>query len=68
MRVGRYIVFDLDLEVMARFKDRTSAVRFARWLARERGDEHGVLVTDEARRGELVWPERAWLESRAIAS
>jgi len=66
--IDRVTVFDLDLEVMERLKDRTSAVRFARWLARERGDEHSVLVTDEARRGEMVWPERAWLESGAIAS
>jgi hypothetical protein len=68
MRVGRYIVFDLDLDVMERFKDRASAVRFARWLARDRDDECSVLVTDEARRGEMVWPERAWLQSGAIAS
>ena len=68
MRPGRYIVFDLDLDVLERFKDRRSALRFAKWLARERRDEYSVLVSDEAKRGEIVWPEPAWLESRAIAS
>jgi hypothetical protein len=68
MRPGRYIVFDLDLDVMERFKDRRSALRFAQWLARERRDEYSVLVSDEAKRGEIVWPEQSWFVSTAVAS
>jgi hypothetical protein len=68
MRAGRYIVFDFDLDLMERFKDRGSALRFARWLARDKRDDHSVLVSDEARRGEIVWPERAWFEAGAVAS
>jgi hypothetical protein len=68
MRAGRYIVFDIDFDVMERFRDRRSAVRFARWLARDRHEDHSVLVSDEARRGEIVWPEPAWFHSGAIAS
>ncbi len=68
MRAGRYIVFDLDLDVVEPFRDCASAVRFARWLARGREEDHSVLVSDERQRGEIVWPEPAWLQSGAIAS
>jgi hypothetical protein len=68
MRAGRYIVFDIDFEVMERFRDQRNAVRFARWLARGRHEDHTVLVTDEARRGVIVWPEPAWFQRGAIAS
>jgi hypothetical protein len=68
MRAGRYMVFDMDLDLMERFRDRASAVRFARWLARERQDDLTVLVTDEAHRGEIVWPDPAWFACDAIAS
>lgn len=52
-----FLVFDIDQDVTARFRERASAVRFARWLARNRDQTASVLVTDEARCGEIVWPE-----------
>jgi hypothetical protein len=68
MRSGRYIVFDFDFDVMERFRDRAGAVRFATWLVRDGHEEHSVVVCDDARRGEIVWPERSWFESGALAS
>ncbi|HEY4104872.1 MAG TPA: hypothetical protein VGM44_13320 [Polyangiaceae bacterium] len=68
MRRPRYVVFDIDTEVIEGFADRESAVRFANWLARGRNEEHGVLVTDELRRGEVVWPDRSWMQLGALVS
>ena len=59
----RFVVFDIDFEVMERFPNRESAVRFARWLARGRAEELSVLVADDYLRGEIVWPESEWLRS-----
>lgn len=61
----RFVVFDLDLDVIERFADRENAVRFARWLARDRDEELSVLVADDHLRGEIVWPESEWLRSGA---
>lgn len=68
MRRGRYLVLDLDFDVLEPCKDAATAVRFATWLARGRPLSHGVFVTDEAKNGEIVWPERSWLYGSAIAS
>ncbi len=63
----RFVVFDLDFDVMERFFDRESAVRFARWLARGRTEALSVLVADDHLRGEIVWPESEWLRmGRAV--
>jgi len=59
----RFVVFDIDFEVMERFRDRESAVRFARWLARGRTEALSVLVADDYLRGEIVWPESEWLQA-----
>jgi hypothetical protein len=57
MRTGRFLVFDLDEDISARFRDADYAVRFARWLARGRSEGLGVVVSDEARSGAIVWTE-----------
>jgi transposase-like protein len=55
MRAGRFLVFDLDEDITARFRNADHAVRFARWLARGRSEEPNVVVSDEARSGTIVW-------------
>ena len=55
MRNGRFLVFDLDEDLTARFGNADYAIRFARWLARGRSEELSVLVSDEARSGAIVW-------------
>ena len=57
MRNGRFLVFDLDEDLTARFGNADYAIRFARWLARGRSEELTVVVSDEARWGTIVWPE-----------
>jgi len=57
MHTGRFLVFDLDEDVTARFRNSDSAVRFARWLGRGRGEELSVVVSDEARSGTIIWTE-----------
>ena len=65
MHSGRYLVFDLDEDITARFRNSDSAVRFARWLARGRSEELSVVVSDEARSGTIVWTEP---QPRAVPS
>ncbi len=64
----RFIVFDVDFDVLERFADRESAVRFARWLARGRNEALSVLVADDFLRGEIVWPESEWLRGGTIVA
>jgi len=60
MRTGCFLVFDLDEDITARFRNADYAVRFARWLARGRREESSVVVSDETRSGAIVWTEPRW--------
>ena len=57
MQTGRFLVFDLDEDLTARFGNADYAIRFARWLARGRSEELSVVVSDESRSGTIVWTE-----------